>query len=266
MLLNLRQEASKEVQGATVFYFTNNLTTYWVDFSGSSPPPRLHLLIKEIRLLEMEMDCCLQVIHVPGVVMIDHGTDGLSQGVWVSAFHGLTDNLLLTKAVFEPVLFDAALVDRYIRIYDLPQTWHYQEWNQVWNEEDLFNQFLVWFPPPKIARQTLTFTLETWVEKKLTTAALFFIPPMVPAFWWGLSRHLVQLTTVYPTETPLVHHPLLPIPIIVLYLGPHHCSLLDKDRLEQTPDPSNAFWHREQKALLRGLPPGTLLEYGDPLL
>jgi hypothetical protein len=92
-LLNLRQEASKEVQGTTVLYFTDNLTTYWVASSGSSPSPRLHVLIKEIRLLEMELDCCLQVIHVPGVVMIDQGTDGLSRGVWASPFHGLTTSL-----------------------------------------------------------------------------------------------------------------------------------------------------------------------------
>jgi hypothetical protein len=95
--------------------------------------------------------------------------------------------LLLTKAVFEPLLFDPALVDRYTRIYDLPRTWCYQEWNQVWNAKELFDQFSVWFPPPEIARQTLTFTLETWVEKKLTTAALLFIPHTVPAFWWSLS-------------------------------------------------------------------------------
>jgi hypothetical protein len=113
----------------------------------------------------------------------------------------------------------------------------------------------------------LTFTLGTWVEKPLTTSALFFIPRTVPpAFWWGLSRNLVELTMVYPLETPLFHLPLLPIPIIVLNLGPHHCSLSDKDRLEQTPDPANAFWQQEQKALLHNLPLGKLSEYGDPLL
>ena len=77
--------------GTTVFSFTDNLTTYWVATSGSSPLPCLHARIEVIRLLKMELDCCLQVVHVPGVVMIDQGTDDLSRGIWVSPFHGLTD-------------------------------------------------------------------------------------------------------------------------------------------------------------------------------
>jgi hypothetical protein len=257
-LLNLRQEAKSEVAGTTVFYFTDNLTTHWVASSGSSPSPRLHALIEEIRLLELELDCCLQVVHVPGVVMIDQGTDGLSRGIWASPFHGLTDSLVLTRAVFEPLTFDSALVTRYVRDHQLPSVWRYQEWNQVWRANDLFDRFSVWFPPPELARQALTFTLETWCERPLTTAALFFIPRTVPAFWWGLSRHLSELATVYPHVTSLLCPPLLPIPIIVLYLAPYRRSLSTNNRLERTPLPPNAFWHWEQRALLRGLPPGVL--------
>ena len=263
-LVNLRQEAPEEVAGTTVFYFTDNLTTYWVASSGSSPSPRLHALIEEIRLLEMELDCCLQVVHVPGVVMIDQGTDGLSRGIWASPFHGLTNSLVLTRAVFEPLTFDPALVRRYVCDYQLPSVWRYQDWNQVWEANDLFDRFSVWFPPPELARQVLTFTLETWCEQPLTTAALFFIPRTVPAFWWGLSRHLIELATVYPHVTSLVCPPLLPIPIIVLYLAPYRRSLSNNSRLERTPLPPNAFWHWEQRALLRGLPPGILPEEGDP--
>jgi hypothetical protein len=257
-LLNLRKEAPAEVAGTTVFYFTDNSTTYWIASSGSSPSPPLHALIEEIRLLEMELDCCLQVVHVPGVVMIDQGTDGLSRGIWASPFHGLTDSLVLTRAIFDPLVFDADLVARYVLDYALPPLWRYQEWNQVWRAEDLFDRFSVWFPPPELARQALTFTLETWCERPLTTAALFFIPRTVPAFWWGLSRHLVELATVFPHVTFLLHPPVLPIPIIVLYLAPYRRSLSDNNRLERTPLPPDSAWHWEQRALLRGLPPRTL--------
>jgi hypothetical protein len=155
------------------------------------------------------------------------------------------------------------LVDRYIRDYQLPSVWRYQEWNQVWRANDLFDRFSVWFPPPELARQTLTFTLETWCERPLTTAALFFIPRTVPAFWWGLSRHLSELATVYPHVTALLCPPLLPIPIIVLYLAPYRRSLPTNTRLERTPLPPNALWHWEQRALLRGLPPGVLPDSGS---
>jgi hypothetical protein len=68
-------------------------------------------------------------------------------------------------------------------------------------------------------------------------AALFFIPPTVPAFWWGLSRHSVELVTVCPHVTALLHPPLLPVPVFALCLAPHRRSLSTDDRLEQTPLP-----------------------------
>ncbi len=67
---------------ATLFYFTNNSTTYWVCSSGSSRSPELHRLVEQIKLLELELNIELQVVHVPGVVMIQQGTDGLSRGIW----------------------------------------------------------------------------------------------------------------------------------------------------------------------------------------
>ena len=101
--------------------------------------------------------------------------------------------------------------------------------------------------------------LEAWAERPLTTSCLFFIPRTVPAFWWGLSRYLVELPTLYPHLTPLPIPPKVPIPIVVLYLPPHERLLSSKDRLDITPVPANALWHRQQAALLRGLP-------GKPIL
>jgi hypothetical protein len=40
----------------------------------------------------------------------------------------------------------------------------------------VFDRLTVWFPPPEIARQVLTFVFECWAEKPLTTSGLFFIP------------------------------------------------------------------------------------------
>jgi hypothetical protein len=64
-LLQIRDDNLEAVCGTTVFYFTNNSTTYWISSSGSSTSPALHRLIKDIRLLELELSCTLQVIHVP---------------------------------------------------------------------------------------------------------------------------------------------------------------------------------------------------------
>jgi hypothetical protein len=69
---------------ATLFYFTDNLVSYYVVQNGSSSSPELHDLVRQIKVLEMKMSCRLKVIHVPGQLMIGEGTDGLSQGIWIS--------------------------------------------------------------------------------------------------------------------------------------------------------------------------------------
>ena len=253
-----KQARGSSVRGITIFYFTDNMTTYWIAQSGSSPTPSLHLLIEDIRMLELELGCELQVVHVPGVVVIDQGTDGLSRGVWVSPLQALTDQVLLTSQVFAPLTFDSSLVQHYCYNHGLTSAWRYQPWDRVWDARQCFHRLTVWFPPPEIARQAITFMLESWVESPLTTSALFFVPRTVPAFWFGLSRHLVELETLAPRSFPLHNPPLLPIPIVVLYLPPHTRRLPTKDRLGKAPPPPEARWHREQADKMRGLPPRSI--------
>lgn len=46
--------------------------------------------------------------------MILQGTDGLSRGIWLSSFHNLMDEDRLTRAIFDPLPYDPALVWEYI--------------------------------------------------------------------------------------------------------------------------------------------------------
>jgi hypothetical protein len=110
-------------------------------------------------------------------------------------------------------------------------------WKAPWDAWACFDRLSVWFP--ELARQVLIFMLETLAGRTITSSSLFFIPCPVPAFWWGLSRHLIELPTVHPHLTPLQHPPMLPIPIIVLCLPPHQRSHSTKDRLacSATPTP-----------------------------
>ena len=80
-LEQLECEDSTDGKGCTVFYFTDSSTTYWIAGKGASSSPALHNLIEEIRLLELHLGCHLQVVHVPGYIMITQGTDGLSRGL-----------------------------------------------------------------------------------------------------------------------------------------------------------------------------------------
>jgi hypothetical protein len=260
-LEQIRDAGGASVRGTTVFYFTDNSTTYWICASGSSSSPRLHKLIEEIRLLELELGIHLEVIHVPGFVMITQGTDGLSRGIWMTPLQALEDPTLLTRAVFDPLPFDPGLVTSY---YDtiVPQgfrppgvPWEYRHWEGAWDAHKCFDRCTVWFPPPELARQVLCFILDVWVECPRTTSALIFVPRVVQAFWWGLCRHIKELATFYPHLTPLRLQPTVPIPVVVLYLPPHQRSLPTKDRLDRAALPPEADWHREQAALMRGLSP-----------
>ena len=96
-----RLEAER-VRGCTVFYFTDNSTTYYIAQANTSRAAHLHALIEKIRLLELELQCHLQVVHVPGLVMIDQGTDSLSRGVWCSPLHSLPNQTSLAAEIFAP--------------------------------------------------------------------------------------------------------------------------------------------------------------------
>jgi hypothetical protein len=49
-----------------VFYFTYNEVTYKICKKGSSKTLSLHLLVQQLKALELALRCRLEVIHVPG--------------------------------------------------------------------------------------------------------------------------------------------------------------------------------------------------------
>ena len=71
----------ERVKGRRVLYFTDNMVSYDVFRRGSSKSTPLWTLFLKINLLELELQCVLQVIHVPGTTMIEQGTAGLSRGL-----------------------------------------------------------------------------------------------------------------------------------------------------------------------------------------
>ena len=232
LLLTLQYLAAlpgDHLRGVTLFYFTDNSPTYFVIASGSSTSPGLHALVEQVQLLTLQMGCFLQVVHVPGLVMIDQGTDGLSRGIWVSSFHIPVDHHTLNAAVFAPLYPDRALVETIIETHSLPREWTLHDYTH-YGGSALFDHLSVVFPPPECARMCLIRLLEAWVERPFTTSALLFVPRVLSDFWLGLSRHLRVLEEIRPTYFPLARPPLLPIPFLVLYLPPHTRVLPAVDR------------------------------------
>lgn len=255
-LLRIREaKDSDSVHGTTVFYFTDNSGVYWIATTGSSKSPNLHSLIERIRELELELGCMLQVVHVPGLVLIQQGTDGLSRGIWMSRCHNLpADEDLITRSIFAPLPFDRDLVNRYIpHLRAGSENWSYCPWDQPWKARACLDRLTVWFPPPELARQAVSFLLNTWIERPQTTSGLFFVPRVLDDAWRHLSRYLIEIDLIFPHNETLPTPPLLPIPIVVLYLPPHERVLALPKRMEQPADPPNAAWHRQQAAQMRGL-------------
>ena len=265
-LENLVQEGTSTVQGSTLFYFTDNSTTYWISSNGSSKNSKLHLTLEQIRSLEVKLGCHLNVVHVPGLLMIQEGTDGLSRGIWINPWHETISRDQLLSHIFSPLPVNWELVNQYVQECipawhadhpgpPLPPqwpSWSLQPWDTPPHLLQLRGRFTVWFPPPELARQAITLLLEAYAECPLHTSGLLFVPRIIPAFWRGLSKCLQELPAVYPHLTPLSPSPLLPIPVTVLYLPRHHRSLQPRT-LDSSPPPTRARWHQAQAQQMRGM-------------
>jgi hypothetical protein len=191
--------------------------------------------------------------------MIIQRTDGLSRGIWFSLLHQSLTQSEITGAVFAPLAMDCHLVNQIVQTFNLPRDWVYFDWNGPWRADSLFDCFTVWFPPPEVARQAIIFVLESWVERPLTTSALFVIPRTLSHAWVGLSRHIIELGTWKPSDFDLAHPPLLPIPFVVLYLAPYTRVLpIDRRGVDEPPLSQERRWHQQQATFVRGLLPSTL--------
>ena len=248
------------IRRTTVFYFTDSMVVYFVASASSSKEPDLHASITKIRLLEIEMDIQVVVIHIPGFVMIDQGTDGLSRGIWMSPLHSFKREQDMLRAIFAPVSFHPSLMRLIQR--DLPSmlispNWFYYDWRTPWIETRCFHKTTVWCPPPELGRQVVTWLLNMWVEQSYTTSAVLILPRTCSSEYRGLSRFVHHVGTIYPSKTPLMNHPVLDIPFEVLYIAPHV-------RVLPLSSPSSRFshpelvWHQRQAAEMRGLPPITI--------
>jgi hypothetical protein len=260
-LIELMKAGQDQVQGVTIFYFTDNSSVYWISASGTSPSPGLHRLIEEIRLLELELDCSLQVIHVPGLLMILQGMDGLSRGIWMAPFHDLLDPTDITRAVFAPATYDATIVNSYVTQFGLGDWYQHHRWDQTWDARNCFDRLTVWFPPPEVARQLLIFLLETWAEKPTTTSALVYSPLFLVgpvSVFDGTSDDLSTLNShSVPTFGSDTHLCSVLTPLSLFSTWPSKVGLASPERQVNMASATSraAAWAAADLSLMTQLPP-----------
>ena len=164
---------------------------------------------------------------------------------------------VLTASIFCP----ASLEPHVLQSYYQAMGWQGEDllhafWSALPPAHVLLHRKSVHCPPPELARQTLIFFLETWVESPQDTGAIFFVPRVIPAFWHGLSRHVVELGLIPANELgPL---PLLPIPVVVLTILSHSSFVHRRNRGRM--DSNRGSWterrtHQEAADAVRGLLP-----------
>jgi len=253
-LLHLQQHGKREdYEETTVFYFTDNSVTYYILNSGSSKHERLHALIVEIKLLELKLNILLNVIHIPGRVMITQGTDGLSRGVWMSSLHNQVSQEAILAGIFSPVAYHPELFTiARTKEPTLCERGMYQHWEANWNEESCFNRLTIWCPPPELGRQLVCYLMNMWIEQPFTTSCLIFIPRTCSASYLGLSKYIKNIRTIYPHKEPLQYSPFLPIPIEILYIPPHVSRLPEPDRSIPFSNPE-LLQHRAEAEEMRWL-------------
>ena len=252
-LEGLREHHREAVRQATVFYFTDNSSTYYIHAAGSSRSPALHEMVVRLKLLEIELDCCVQVVHVPGNLLIKQGADGLSRGVWMSHLQEADGRGSVQEGIFRPSPRQRHLEERWVR--ELGWTTPiFHPWDKFPEPSALLHRTQVFYPPPELARQTIIFFLEAWVESPHDTRALFVVPRIATTFWHSLSRHVKELGMVYPPDQspPLP----LPIPLVVLAVDSHTPALsppparhMDRVRVA----PANRRKHKAEAERVRKL-------------
>jgi hypothetical protein len=101
--LTRSQSGNTRCSNTTTFYFTDNEVTYHVVTSGSSTSLGLHSLIHDIKMLELQLNCHVVCIHVPGTTISLQGADGLSRGVLISPLHARDSSRSILASLFAPV-------------------------------------------------------------------------------------------------------------------------------------------------------------------
>lgn len=249
----LKANHSDRVEGATLFYFTDNSGTYWISEKGSSRSPGLHRLIRQVKLLELELDVDLQVVHVPGLVMISQGTDGLSRGIWTSLLHETVDQQRLNAAIFAPTAPDWGLIRRVAPLLGLDSIrWQESPWEAPLPGKALLHRGTVYFPPPELAQANIVRFLEAWVESAHDTCAIFVVPRVVTSRWRNLSRYVQEWGEIPASD--LNNPPVLPIPIVILYVLPHVRMLPPRrERMDPNIPAKLRKAHEREVEALRGL-------------
>jgi hypothetical protein len=243
------------VRGGTLFYFTDNSSVYFIIKGGSSKSPELHKLARTIKTLEIKLGCRLEPIHVPGLLMIDEGTDGLSRGMWLAPARLTRSSIMESSLALGGTQWSKALGQWALETVGLKGNTSYSLHDTLssWAYDEIYGQLSVWVPVPEVARQALVRFLDIWVEGPTTTSALFLVPRIMQKDWGYICKHVIMIGEYYPWTLPEDCAYDSHIPFVLLYVPLHVRTLPPPSLDKSTPAAFHRKWHTEQADYLRGL-------------
>jgi hypothetical protein len=255
-ILRMEPLTTSRFRSRRLFYFTDNSTTYDVVRRGSSTSPGLHRLVRELRHLEIAHHCFLEVIHVPGTVIIKQGADGLSRGVWDTPL--TVDPSFSTQALFEPFPLTDPLVTWLASV--LPKPWVdptcllHQPPLLPWRRSRLMHNHCVWSLDPALAREAMTVACLAWAESPLDSSHVFVVPKILQRTFGRVNRHMIFLGQFDPSALFSLSHPCL-VPLLIYYLPPFIRTFPIVSDRGVEPPPSGRIppWITQQVTHLRGL-------------
>jgi hypothetical protein len=246
----LQERLTGRLQGRLVFFMTDNLVSYYIVNQGSSRSASLHALVMEIKEICEALGCMLEVVHVPGRLMIDQGTDGLSRGLWLAPERRVDG---INQRLFDAVPYTAALGKWVRRTLGLPiQTLSHQDYEDPTAMNHIYNRITIWTPPPECARQVIAAYLRKWVQAPENAHGIFLIPRILQRQWGRVARYVLEvgifLTGSLPDYCRFDSH----LPFVLLHIPPHRLTLR-RDRMELPPRTQPQGWHKHQAEAVRGL-------------
>lgn len=238
----------------TLFYFTDNLVTYYIVTGGSSSSSELQKLIRRIKLLELQLNLKLEVVHVPGTHMITQGTDGLSRGIPMSLSRLERPAIDENRRLFQGVPYSRQL---HQWVEDLTTSRrHYPRLVAMdplgeWDFHDVVREGTLWLPAPEWAHQVMNWVVNFWVEVPWHTECFFLVPRVFQRKWGRVSKYIREVGVFDPALVP-GYGGLSDIPCVLLHL-PCHVRCRSAPRLDRIARPTGEHWHRRQAEHLRGL-------------
>ena len=231
-LENEKMRGGERVRNRRLLYCTDNLVTCDIFRKGTSKSTALQKLFLDIKLLELELGCHLFLIHVPGTIMIQEGTDGLSRGVPIQALNKYKGNLLL-PLLWRPAIPSSTLLSwaqkQLDHSWNSCNEWMYQTDYSDWSRSRMLGHNCLWCVSPGFAKQAILQALYTWVETPTECGHIFIIPRILQREYGRVSKFV--LFHGQHTDLPLPFEPL--VPFVLFYIPPFDRHLVYRNYREK---------------------------------